>query len=87
MYKRQVHSVIDADRLLEEAQSFVADILAQSPVAVRLTWEAMHRGLNLSLEESAQLGGDYFGLVAASDDFRIGTAAFLDKQRPQWSGR
>ena len=82
-----VQSVADADRLLEEAQSFVADILAQSPVAVRLTWEAMHRGLNLSLEESAQLGADYFGLVAASDDFRIGTSAFLDKQRPQWSGR
>jgi enoyl-CoA hydratase len=82
-----VHSVIDAERLLDEAQSFVADILAHSPVAVRLTWEAMHRGLNLSLDESAQLGADYFGLVAASDDFRIGTSAFLDKQRPQWSGR
>ncbi|WP_300456287.1 enoyl-CoA hydratase-related protein [Accumulibacter sp.] len=82
-----VQSVVDPDRLLDEAQAIVADILAQSPIAVRLTWEAMHRGLNLSLEEAAQLGADAFGLVAASDDFRIGTAAFLGKRQALWSGR
>ena len=82
-----VHGVVDPSSLLTEAESIIADLLAQSPTAVRLTWEAMHLGLNLSVDESAQLGADYFGLVAASEDFRIGTRAFLEKRRPQWLGR
>ena len=82
-----VHGVVDSSSLLAEAQSFVSDLLAQSPSAVRLTWEAMHLGLNLSVDESAQLGADYFGLVAASEDFRIGTRAFLEKRPPEWLGR
>jgi enoyl-CoA hydratase/carnithine racemase len=57
------------------------EIAARSPMAVRLTWEALHRGMNLTLEESAQLGADYFGLVAASNDFRVGTAAFIERKR------
>jgi enoyl-CoA hydratase len=81
-----VNRVVAPDDLLAEAEGLVHDILAQSPVAVRLSWEAMHRGLNLSLEESALLGADYFGLVASTNDFRVGTRAFLDKTAPSFSG-
>lgn len=74
-----VHRVVEPENLLPEAESLVQEILAQSEPAVRLTWEAMHRGLNLTLEESALLGADYFGLVASTDDFRARTRAFLEK--------
>lgn len=81
-----VCSVVEAADLSAAAEAMTRDILAQSPTAVRLTWEALHRGLNLSLEESTRLGADYFGLVAASEDFRIGTRAFVDKQTPVYKG-
>lgn len=81
-----VQAAAEPDRLMAEAETIVRDILAQSPTAVRLTWEALHRGLNMTLEESAELGADYFGLVAASEDFRIGTAAFVEKVPPRWTG-
>ncbi len=81
-----VNRVVAPEALNAEVQSLVGDILAQSPVAVRLTWEAMHRGLNLSLEESALLGADYFGLVASTSDFREGTGAFLEKSTPSFRG-
>lgn len=82
-----VHAVVDASQLLPEAKSLVADLLARSPTAVRLTWEAMQAGLDLSVDASARLGADYFGLVAATEDFRIGTRAFLEKQHVEWLGR
>jgi len=82
-----VQGIAEPGRLMAETEAMVRDILAQSPVAVRLTWEALHRGLNMTLEESAQLGADYFGLVAASEDFRAGTTAFVEKTQPVWSGR
>lgn len=82
-----VQAVAPPDRLMDVAEGIVRDILAQSPVAVRLTWEAVHRGLNMTLEESADLGADFFGLVAATEDFRIGTRAFVEKRRPDYLGR
>lgn len=73
--------------LLQETEELVREILAQAPIAVRMTWEAIHRGLNLTEEESALLGADYFGLVAASEDFRDGTRSFLEKTEPSFRGR
>jgi enoyl-CoA hydratase len=48
-----VNQVVEADALLSQTETLVREILAQSPIAVRLTWEAIHHGLNLTLEESA----------------------------------
>ncbi|KFB68584.1 enoyl-CoA hydratase-related protein [Candidatus Accumulibacter vicinus] len=76
-----VQFVVDDDRLMAETEAIVDDILAKSPSAVQLTWEALHRGLNMTLEESALLGADFFGLVASTEDFRIGTQAFVNKAR------
>jgi enoyl-CoA hydratase len=77
-----VNRVVEPERLLAESETLLKEVLAQSPLAVRMTWEAMHRGLDLPIEESARLGTDYFGLVASTEDFREGTRAFLAKEAP-----
>jgi enoyl-CoA hydratase len=82
-----VNQVVEPAALLPQAETLAQEILSQSPLAVKLTWEAIHHGLNVSLEESAALGADCFGLIAASDDFRIGTKAFLEKKSPCYTGR
>jgi enoyl-CoA hydratase len=81
-----VQTVVESEKLMAEAEAMVRDILAQSPIAVQLTWEALHRGLNMTLEESALLGADYFGLVASTNDFRVGTKAFIEKTNPAYTG-
>jgi len=82
-----VHRVVKPEDLLSETESLVREILSQSAIAVRMTWEAIHRGLNLTLEESTLLGADYFGLVASTKDFRAGTKSFLEKTSPSFRGR
>jgi enoyl-CoA hydratase len=82
-----VNQVVEPGDLSSQTDTLMREILVQSPIAVRLTWEAIHHGLNLTLEESAQLGAESFGLVAATEDFRAGTKAFLDKTSPSFSGR
>lgn len=79
-----VSRAVAPEALRGEVERLARSALAHSPGALRLTWEAMHRGLSLSLEESALLGADYFGLVAATDDFREGTRAFLEDRPAQW---
>lgn len=82
-----VNRVVEPEKLFSETESLVLEILSQSAIAVRMTWEAIHRGMNLTLEESTLLGADYFGLVASTEDFRIGTKSFLEKTSPAFRGR
>lgn len=82
-----VSKVVEAGRLIEETENLIFEILVQSPLSVGMTWEAIHRGLNLTLEESTLLGADYFGLIASTEDFREGTRAFLEKTNPSYKGR
>jgi enoyl-CoA hydratase len=79
-----IHKVAAPENLLDEAKAFLRDIIGFSPVAVKLTWEAIHRGLDLTLEESTLLGADMFGLVASSEGFRIGINAFLERSRQRF---
>ncbi|MBI5074415.1 MAG: enoyl-CoA hydratase/isomerase family protein [Nitrospirae bacterium] len=82
-----VNRVVEPEDLIEESEALLQEILMQAPLAVRMTWEAMHRGMDLSLDESAKLGADYFGLVAATDDFREGTTSFIKKKSPAFKGK
>lgn len=75
-----INRVVDARDLDAESASLIREIGSHSPTAVRMTWEALHRGLQLTPQESALLGADYFGLVACSDEFRAQTKAFLEKR-------
>ncbi|MBA4741478.1 MAG: enoyl-CoA hydratase/isomerase family protein [Azoarcus sp.] len=74
-----VHRAVPRARLMDEVMSLLDEVLACSPDAVRLSWDALHRGLDLSVAESATLGADAFGLVAATPAFRQGTRRFLDR--------
>ncbi len=47
---------------------------------------ALQRGLDLGIDASARVGADAFGPVAASEDVREGTRAFLEKRPPRLEG-
>jgi len=82
-----VNRVVESKELMKATEALMQDILSQAPLAVKMTWEAMHRGLDLPLDESARLGADYFGLVAATEDFRKGTKAFIEKHPTVFEGK
>jgi enoyl-CoA hydratase len=82
-----VNLVVDRGKLQSEGEKLMKEILNNAPVSVNFTWEAIHRGLNLPLEESAKLGADYFGLIASTEDFKEGTEAFLNKKKPSYKGK
>lgn len=81
-----VDRVTEPEDLRIEGEKLLQEILQNAPLAVNLTWDAIHRGLDLSIDESAKLGADYFGLAATTEDFRSGTEAFLKKQKPTYYG-
>jgi enoyl-CoA hydratase len=82
-----VSRVVPADQLLTEAETLMRTILANGPVAVKLVMEAVHRGLEMTLEEGLELEADAFGLVAATGDMKEGLTAFLEKRPAKFQGK
>lgn len=82
-----VTRVVPADALMAEADKLMRAILANAPIALKLTLEAVDRGLEMTLEEGLALEADAFGLVAASEDMKEGLNAFLQKRPPRFEGK
>jgi enoyl-CoA hydratase len=82
-----VSKVVPADQLMAEAGKLMRTILANGPVAVALTLEAVHQGLEMTLAEGLQLEANAFGLVASTEDMKEGLTAFLEKRPPRFQGR
>ena len=82
-----VTKVVPADQLMAEAEKLMRTILANGPVAVALTIDAVHQGLEMTLAEGLQLEANLFGLVASTQDMREGLTAFLEKRPARFEGR
>lgn len=81
-----VNRVVPAAELISTAREMAGQILKNGPVAVRLTMEAIHRGLQMTLAEGLALETNLFGLVATTADKKEGTAAFLEKRPANFTG-
>jgi enoyl-CoA hydratase/carnithine racemase len=82
-----VNEVVPAANLIGRAEQILKQIASNAPVSVRLSLEAVNRGMDTSQSEGFALEASYFGLCAATDDKREGTSAFLEKRMPQFHGR
>ncbi|MEI9930163.1 MAG: enoyl-CoA hydratase-related protein [Rhizomicrobium sp.] len=82
-----VNEIVPADQLIARAEEILAQIAANAPVAIKLALEATNKGLETSQSEGLLLEASYFGLCAATEDKREGTAAFLEKRAPHFQGR
>lgn len=82
-----VNKVVPAAELLAESEKLLRGILAMAPLAVRLCLEAVDQGLEMTLDEGLLLEANHFGLLAATNDMKEGTQAFLEKRPPRFEGR
>jgi enoyl-CoA hydratase/carnithine racemase len=82
-----VNEVVPAADLITRAEAILKKIAANAPIAVKLSLEAVNKGLEANQGEGLLLEASYFGLCAATEDKKEGTTAFLEKRAPQFHGR
>ena len=82
-----VNRVVPADRLIPESEALLGEILEQGPLAVRACLEAVDAGMDLSVDEALDVEARRFGDLSGTDDMREGTAAFLARRPPVFTGK
>jgi len=82
-----VNRTYEPAELLPAAEAMAKKIIANAPIAVQYTMEAIERGVEMPLAEGLFLEATLFGLACATEDMREGTKAFLEKRPPQFKGR
>lgn len=81
-----VNRVCPAETLMEEVLKTAGAIASKGRVSLRAAKQAVNRGLNVDLQSGCGIEMDAFALCLASEDAREGTAAFLEKRKPEFSG-
>ena len=82
-----VNHIYEAAELLPAAEAMAKKIIANAPIAVRYTMEAIERGVEMPQEEGLFLEATLFGLACATEDMREGTRAFLEKRTARFAGK
>jgi enoyl-CoA hydratase len=82
-----VNEVVPAGEVISRAEAILKQIFANAPIGVKLSLEAVNKGLETSQSEGQALEASFFGLCAATEDKKEGTSAFLSKRAPQFQGR
>lgn len=82
-----VNSVSAPEALLDDVMSVAQDMAAKGKVALRAIKQAVNVGLNTDLATGLRIETDAFAICMASPDAKEGTAAFLEKRSPNFTGR
>lgn len=82
-----VNRIYEPGELLAAAEAMAKKIIANAPIAVKYTMEAVERGVEMAQEEGLFLEATLFGLSCATEDMREGTKAFLEKRPAAFQGR
>ena len=82
-----VNKVVPRPRLLEESEALLRKMLANGPVSLRFTLQAVSSGLEMPFAEGQYLEATLFGLICTTEDSKEGTRAFLEKRPPKFQGK
>jgi len=82
-----VNKVVALPDLLKSAESMAQKIIGKGQVAVRMALMAVNATHKLSLASGQAFEAELFGRCCASEDFKEGTSAFLEKRKPAFQNK
>ncbi len=82
-----VNEVTAPSGLIPRAEAIAQKIIANAPLAVQYTMEAVNKGMEMTLAEGLYLEAVLFGVSCATEDKKEGTTAFLEKRKAEFKGK
>src|SRR5438128_9389343 len=82
-----VNEVVPLAQLLSRGEEIAKKIIANAPLAVQYTLEAVNKGMEMPLAEGLFLEATLFSVACATEDKKEGTSAFLEKRGAAFKGK
>src|SRR5512140_740046 len=82
-----VNEVVPQPELIARAEAIAQKIIANAPLAIQYAMEAVHKGMEMTLQEGLYLEAVLFGVCCATEDKKEGTTAFLEKRAAAFKGK
>ena len=82
-----VNQVVPQKELIAAAEALARKIMANGPLAVRFSIEAINHGMEMAQQEGELLEATLFGLCCTTADMKEGTRAFLEKRPAKFVGK
>lgn len=79
-----LNKVVSPDELMPEVYALAEEIASKSPNAVRLSKEAISRGVQTDINTGSTIENNLFGLAFSGEEQREGMSAFLEKRPPKF---
>jgi enoyl-CoA hydratase len=79
-----VNEVVESEQLEHRVTELAEQIAGHAPITIQVTKESVRRVLDQRRPERDE---ELILRAYMSDDFREGVRAFLDKRKPEWTGR
>jgi enoyl-CoA hydratase len=82
-----VSKVTGPAQLREQAEKLARTIASRGPIALKYAKEAVHRGLEMTLEQALRYETDLTVILQTTEDRAEGVRAFLEKRTPDFKGK
>jgi len=83
-----VNKVVPQESVLEEALSMAKKIAGNAPIAVAYSKKAIQEGLEeANMDKAIQIEAGLFGKCFTTSDQKEGMGAFLEKRKPEFTGK
>lgn len=82
-----VNRVVPAGELDQATDELATTLASKSPAIVKLGRDAFYNVLDLSAREALDLLHPLLTITTSTEDAREGIAAFVEKRKPNWTGR
>lgn len=79
-----VNHVCEQDELIAFSEKIASRIIKNSPIAISKAIKSVNAGCNT---EGYEVEKQAFGECFATDDFKEGTSAFMEKRKPNFTGK
>ena len=82
-----VNKVVPPGELIAAVMNLAEGISSSGPIALKYAKEAIHKGMDMTLEQGLRLEADLYFLLHTTVDRTEGIMAFRDKKKPTFEGR
>ncbi|MGJ9383131.1 enoyl-CoA hydratase/isomerase family protein [Salipaludibacillus sp. CF4.18] len=82
-----VNKSVELDQLISEATRWARELAEKPSIAMQMLKKSVNQGGSIDLQSGLDLEAACFGNAFASEDRKEGMKSFIDKRKPEFTGR